>query len=308
MSNAEQLERETEQARSHIAETLLELRASVTPGRVFNQIADRFGDGGGAALVANLKRQTIDNPVPVALVGAGLAWLMLGGRSGADGHAGFSGDAARQRVSEAADKATDLASGLASDLRERAESAMEGAKQSTSEAGEGLSHTASSLREQVRENASAGYETVSDSARRAASAASSSARAAGQRTFEAGNALVDFCRSQPVVLAGLGVVIGATLGALLPLTDTEDRLMGETSDELKAQAQHVASEQYDAAKKVAERGLDAAQDEASRQADEQEQSMLAEGRIADADDASLIPSQPDGHATEGGSGAEDRRR
>lgn len=307
MSNAEQLEREAEQTRSHIAETLLELRASVRPRHVLNQIADRFGDGGGAALVKNLKRQTIDNPVPVALLGAGLAWLMLGARSGADGHAGFSGDGTRQRASEAADRATDLAG----DLGERAESAMEGARQSASKVGEGLSQAADSLREQVQGvqgNVSAGYETVSDSARQAAAAASGTAQAAGQRTFDAGNALVDFCRSQPVVLAGLGVVIGATLGALLPLTDTEDRLMGETSDKLKAQAKDVASEQYDAAKKVAERGLDAVQDEAVKQAGEQEHSMLGESRIADGDDASLIPSQPDDHATEGGSGAEDGRR
>lgn len=303
MSNAEQLERETEQTRSHIAETLLELRASVTPGHVFSQIADRFGDGGGATLVKNLKRQTIDNPVPVALLGAGLAWLMLGGRSSMDGRSGFAGDAARQKGAEAADKATELAN----DARERAGSAVEGAKQSALKAGEDVSQTASALGEQVQRNASAGYETVSDGARRAAAAVSGSAHAAGQRTFEAGNVLVDFCRSQPVVLAGLGVVIGATLGALLPLTDTEGRLMGETSDELKARARDVASKQYEAAKEVGERGLEAAQDEAVRQAGEQEQPTLTEGTIADSRDASLAPSQPDGHGMEGGSGAEDTR-
>src|SRR6185437_11599892 len=304
MSNAQQLERETEQTRSQIAATLLELRACVTPGHVFNQISDRLGEGGGAALVKNLKRQTIDNPLPVALLGAGLAWLMLSGRSSTDGRAGVTGDAVRQKGSEAADKATELAS----DVRERAESAVEGAKQSASKAGENVRQAASSMGEQVQRNASAGYETVSDSARRAAAAVSGSAHAAGQRTFETGNALVDFCRNQPMVLAGLGVVIGATLGALLPLTDTENRLMGKTSDELKAHAQDVASEQYEAAKKVGERGLDAAQDEVARQAGEQEQPMLTEGTIADARDASLMPSHPDDHATEGGGGAEDTRR
>jgi hypothetical protein len=44
--------------------------------QMFNRIADRVGDAGGAAFVANLKRQTINNPVPVALIGAGLAWLI----------------------------------------------------------------------------------------------------------------------------------------------------------------------------------------------------------------------------------------
>ena len=79
MTYTDQLEHETEQIRSQIADTLDELRACMTPGEVINQIADRVGDAGGAAFVANLKRQTINNPVPIALIGAGLAWLMLGG-------------------------------------------------------------------------------------------------------------------------------------------------------------------------------------------------------------------------------------
>ena len=76
MTYTERLEHETEQTRSQIASTLDELRACMTPGQVFNRIAHRVGDAGGAAFVANLKRQTINNPVPVALIGAGLAWLI----------------------------------------------------------------------------------------------------------------------------------------------------------------------------------------------------------------------------------------
>jgi hypothetical protein len=74
MSHAEQLERETEQTRAEISSTLDELRACMTPGHVLDQMVDRVSGGTGAAFMRNL------NPLPVTLIGAGLAWLMLGSR------------------------------------------------------------------------------------------------------------------------------------------------------------------------------------------------------------------------------------
>src|SRR5437016_14067366 len=114
MTYTEQLEHETEQTRTQIADTLEELRACMTPGQVVNQLADRVGDAGASAFVANLKRQTIDNPVPVALIGAGLAWLMLGGRTEMKARAlvgdaaeklGNATGAASERMRDAADAA-----------------------------------------------------------------------------------------------------------------------------------------------------------------------------------------------------------
>jgi len=46
MTSPEQLERETEQARSQIAGTLEELRACLKPGQLVNELADRVGDAG----------------------------------------------------------------------------------------------------------------------------------------------------------------------------------------------------------------------------------------------------------------------
>src|SRR4051794_39400124 len=85
MSHAEQLEREAEQTRTQIANTLDELRACVTPGHVLDQLADRVSDGATAAFTRNLKNQTVNNPLPVMLIGAGLAWLMLGPRGRSSG-------------------------------------------------------------------------------------------------------------------------------------------------------------------------------------------------------------------------------
>jgi hypothetical protein len=77
MTSSVQLEREAEQARSQLTQTLDELRRRFTPGQLVDQAVDYAKDSGGAQFVRNLSRQATSNPMPVALIGAGMAWLML---------------------------------------------------------------------------------------------------------------------------------------------------------------------------------------------------------------------------------------
>src|ERR1051326_3478096 len=79
---SEQLRRETEQTRAQLADTLEELRARITPGQVVDQLVDYAGDSGAGEFFRNLGRQAASNPLPVTLMGAGLAWLMLAGKTG----------------------------------------------------------------------------------------------------------------------------------------------------------------------------------------------------------------------------------
>src|SRR5919204_6782644 len=80
--SSEQLRREAEQSRAQVAGTLEELRARITPGQVVDQLVDYAGDSGAGEFFRNLGRQAARNPIPVTLMGAGLAWLMLAGKSG----------------------------------------------------------------------------------------------------------------------------------------------------------------------------------------------------------------------------------
>ncbi|HTO65028.1 MAG TPA: DUF3618 domain-containing protein [Bradyrhizobium sp.] len=187
MTHAEQLERETEQARADIAGTLDELRALMTPGHMLDHLADRMNAGAPAAFARNLREQTVNNPLPVALISTGLAWLMMSRR----------GDATARTTSEPAAEATDT-------INDKAGSVAEGM----------------------------------------------------QRTLQSCSALVDFCREQPLVLAGVGLAMGAIIGALLPASDAEDRLMGETSDRAKQRTRDIASQQVEAARASAKQAAD----------------------------------------------------
>ncbi len=240
MTSTEQLERETEQARARLADSLEELRARMTPGQIVDQLSDYVRNGGGAEFVSNLRDQTVRNPLALGLVGTGLAWLMLGGRGPSmEGLFQRSRDATSW-AGETTRSTAQSASDTADMLRRRTSDATSGMVSSVRSSAADLGETARQTGQSLRERAGSLVDTVSEGA--------SSAR---QRTMETGNSLIAFCREQPLLLAGLGLAMGAIAGALLPGTDTEDRLMGEASDAAKDEAGRVVSEQMDRARDVA---------------------------------------------------------
>jgi hypothetical protein len=61
---------------------------------------------------------------------------------------------------------------------------------------------------------------------------------------------------QPLVVAAVGVIIGAALAAAFPRTQFEDDLMGETSDSVKEAAAEAVSEEVDKARSAATQVVD----------------------------------------------------
>ena len=49
----------------------------MTPGRVVDQVVDYTRDGPAAEFLRNLGREVRENPMPLVLIGIGIAWLML---------------------------------------------------------------------------------------------------------------------------------------------------------------------------------------------------------------------------------------
>lgn len=72
-----QLEREAEGRRADLSATLDELRSRITPGQLVDQTLDYAREGNVGEFVRNLARDARDNPLPLALIGAGIAWLMV---------------------------------------------------------------------------------------------------------------------------------------------------------------------------------------------------------------------------------------
>ena len=95
--------------------------------------------------------------------------------------------------------------------------------------------------------------------------AASSAKAAGEYASDTAQRVADFCVENPLVLIGAGMALGAIAGALLPATEMENELMGEASDQVKQQAEHLATAQVEKVEKVGEQILDSATESAARE-------------------------------------------
>lgn len=288
MTTSEQLEREAEATRAQIAVTLGELRGRMTSGQVVDQLVDYARDSGGGEFVRNFGRQVAGNPLPVTLVGAGLAWLMMAGRRarprGEAATSGFGLDDVAQGMSEAGhsrggrEAGEQTAANVAS-LTEHAvrrahawarqtRATAERLDQRAGEAGADLQDSVTAAGANVRDAASAAYNTAAERSRQGADAIGRSARAMGDNLAATGQGLWGFLQEQPLVLAGLGLAIGGLLGASLPSSEAEDRLMGEASDAAKSEARSFAQEQVDKGKQVAEQAWIAAKPEMAKQFDQ----------------------------------------
>lgn len=80
MASTRDLESQAETDRSQIAATLDELRSRMSPGQLVDQAISYARGHGGSEFVHNLGDQVKANPLPLALVAAGLGWLMAGPR------------------------------------------------------------------------------------------------------------------------------------------------------------------------------------------------------------------------------------
>jgi ElaB/YqjD/DUF883 family membrane-anchored ribosome-binding protein len=232
---------EIERTRHDMDSTLTALEHRLTPGQLFDQGVDYLRNSGGQEFVHNLGTQAKNNPMPIALVGIGLAWLMASGKNpparySYDSSSTSYGPSIGERAGELGNKASGMASSAKSKVHDTTQAVgdrMRQAKDSLTSAGQ--------------------------SARQRVSDLSGSAR---YRVERARSGVDYMMREQPLALGAIGVAIGAMFAALAPRTRKEDELMGDTRDRLLDQAKEAGKEKLEQAKDVANAAMGAASKEA----------------------------------------------
>jgi uncharacterized phage infection (PIP) family protein YhgE len=217
---------EIERTRSDMDATLSAIEHRLTPGQLVDQGIDYLRHSGANEFVHNLGGSVKQNPLPVALVSIGLAWLMAAGKKPGD----------YDYETDFGPSTTDKLRSRASDTLSRASSTMDSAKQS-------LTQTAQSMRERAS--------SVGESAR--------------QQMDRAKGGMDYMLREQPLALGAIGLAIGAVVAAMAPRTRKEDELMGEARDRLMDQAAHAGTEKLGEVQRVATAAKEAAAKEAGRQ-------------------------------------------
>lgn len=241
--SVEQIQEQVEHRRASLDHTLdaIERRLS------FQEIASSplqyvqdsvLGEYGG-----NLREAVSRNPIPVALLGVSLMWMMMGGQPAS----ARAGETLRQKAGAAGDR---LKEGAAA-VRDKAEAGAESIKDRAQDTAERLQGKAGDTADRMRAKGESMTEGTQDTFQQV------------RRITEGyGRAL----QEHPLALSFVGLAVGAAMAALLPETRAEHRAMGETRDRLAEQASATGERVMEGAKSAMQAGAEAATQEAQRQA------------------------------------------
>jgi hypothetical protein len=277
--NREQLTKTVDQLRLQIADTAADIQSKVSPQHIKSEVSD-FISSKTASWIDSLKQHAKENPMqaiaagtaiavpvmrmvrgfplPLLMIGAGLALNSKNVRERAAAAAAPAADKAKEMTGDAMERAQSLQG----DIREAVDSALSKATGMANEAyaaGTGVADDIGKRAEQV-----AGFAT--DKLKIGVDAASSFAKDTSERVRatvndaatgapeKVGQAIGD----NAVLIGSLGVAIGAIIAASLPATKAEASALGEASDGVRRAAADAAKSEFETAKDAAVSIVDAA--------------------------------------------------
>lgn len=275
-ADPQSIEAGIEADRASLASTLSELQDRVSVENIAKDAMSMIRTN-AATYTRTVDELVRANPLALAVVGVGVAWLLMGPRRGDRGHRAEPIHSQTSRWEDEGGMPTDADddnawSRQADRFRAGANRTMrdleQGARRSGSGVGSAVSSGLESVRDFAAEKAKAvsdftanlrsslmhGLEDMTDTARkpiiaareRAYSARVAAERAIGQPARAAGRVVED----NPLVAAGIAMAVGAALAAALPRSRMEDELFGTESDRLMADAAQMLRDERTRAVRV----------------------------------------------------------
>lgn len=252
------VEREIGRTRADITQTLDALELKLNPRHIAEMGVEMFNTNfsGGDAVNRGLAAMRA-NPVPVALIGIGAAWLLASNTGLTDRIARTERTGTvRRRVDKIA--STGLRAGSVATDGETAP-------------GVPLGHTGNALVDQSAESSSNGWvHQMSDMAQGALRTVRDSSGAAinragayaGDGAVVVADQLNDTFERHPLLIGAIGAMAGALVAALLPLTRTEAEWVSNTREQIWRHAEEAGQQAVnrvrDAASQAVSRAADAA--------------------------------------------------
>lgn len=275
--NPDEIASDVERTRADLSQTIDAIQSKLTPGQMMDQAFNYMRTSLPADFGSNLGNAVRNNPVPVALVGIGLAWLAASGqnpRYPMRRHGVYEGEG-------------DYASASGTEMEggdSQAEGSMHKAASQVSETKQRLAGKASELGHRISEKTSAltgrarhagsRMHDSADSARARMGELSHRSQERYYRTRDNFSRMVD---EQPLMLGVLGMALGAALGAAFPTTRREDELMGRTRDDMLERAKETGRQQAETLKESARHVADTTRQEADRVASQAASSAQGNG-------------------------------
>lgn len=241
---AAELEREVEDARGRIDRTVDALKDKMQPREMFDE-ATRMMGGASNKVLTTAVDQLRENPIPIALIGLGVAWLAISQTRRSSTAGAYQGSGYYPTY-----EGYDEEEGLRAKVKAKAEAA----KAKLAETAEKAKARLASAQTHAADGVTGVRGKVGEYAHLAQDRAGEYGRAARQR-FD------DTLDSEPLVIGAIGLAVGAAIGAALPSTPAERRYFGPARSKVADRAR--AS--LDDVKDVAQRAYGQVKDELHRQ-------------------------------------------
>lgn len=279
------IERDIDRDRNHLSQTIRALEDKLSPGQIFDQVWT-YARRNGGTFSDNLVQTVSNNPVPVIMTAVGIAWMAMGrNRTDYRSDAWYSEDGDYpSRASYGVDPSYDDAYG--DDIDEiYADSAYDDTafgSTSTTTSASASSSTSSSTTDKARDKAKGLKDGLSSKARSARQGASDSLHRAGDRARhlggdarrsaqqmrersrrqwqQASHGARDFFETNPLAVGAAALAVGALIGAALPETEAEKRLMGEKGEHLADRAKSMVKSSVDDLTEAGKAGAQAAKE------------------------------------------------
>jgi hypothetical protein len=291
-SSAE-LEREVEAQRNRVEARIGEIKERLSPGQLIDE-ALAYTKDGGSHFASNLGQTISANPLPAVMLGVSLVWLMSGqGTQHAQTtspqpqrqhrdeteypYARVSGSGLRRtghradeygqwwsefetsdggrykaksnekghRLGHFVDDTGKFFGGFIDDAGNRIKQFQDESGNMLDDAAGWASHTWSDV-----------TSGISAQAQQMTAGAQQLGREMQKQTDQLTRQLGSLFEQQPLIAGALAFAAGAALGAALPHTREEDKLVGRQADALRSDAAHVASDLYDKGKEQVSEAYD----------------------------------------------------
>jgi len=199
------------------------------------------------SMVDQLNEAIRENPLAAGLIGAGVAWMLLGSK-GLGAVAGAAKTAADAAATTAGAAAVGMGSAAAA-AGSRASTAIKDAANAAKEAATGAVRSAPSLVPEIPDppNATGAMSDAGAALRERARAAAASGREYGAAMQ---SRLSESLERQPLLLGAIGLAIGAGIAASFAATAVEREWMGESAAAARAKAEALGETMRDHTRRV----------------------------------------------------------
>jgi hypothetical protein len=224
------------------------------------EVRDQVGDSATAATnYASAQFDRASAAVSAVTGKVGLTADRAGGAVAAD-------STSQDRAATPGGTVTGRVTGITNESAGMAASAATAVRDAAASLGDSVAGKASDVKEQVVRMASSTGDTVKDFASGAVSAGRNTANTtvdagrdaakaaretASDLTDRAGKTIFQTIEQNPLVVAGVGLLIGGLIASALPRSDIEDDLVGSASNVVKRKADDAASQGINAARETA---------------------------------------------------------